>query len=633
MGTALTRDARPPGDRAGAAPTDPVEVDDPVVAERARDDRLARRVRTGDDRAFEALYWRYQVPLSRYARSIVGSEADAQDVMQTAMTKALLALRANRRDAPMKAWLFRIVHNEAISLLRRRPPGTDRDPESIVELALGESRAADVVAEERAALATLVADLNELGERQRAALVLRELSGLTHEEIAAALGISVGVARQTVLEARRSLMEFGQGREMSCEEIQTLVSAGDRRTLKARRVRGHLRDCQACTAFSGAIDARSRALSVLAPPLPIAAAALPLLGALGHTGGTGGTATTGGSGASGAATGTAGGSASGSAALTTKAGLGAISAVKVAAGGAALVAAAGGSLAVLGHAGRPHRAGGAPMVHSDVRSGDRPTSGQPGGGAGAQRTPAGAFSRTYAGHSPGRDTPVGAGHPPAHAQGNSDGHAHGAGATHASGRSARLGAGPPRHAGSTTHGRAGTAGSSATHGGAGHHSNSGSDSRSSTHGTLGIHGRSGGASASGRHGGAGTHGPGGSSRRGGTSSTTSGRPAGTGRQTSSTPTGTPTTARHGGGRGGASASTGSSGSGSANATAGTAGTTTTGTTTTGTAAGGGDTSGAGTASRGTVAGRTTPSTGTPPTANLGTASPAGGLPSGSTTAG
>jgi RNA polymerase sigma factor (sigma-70 family) len=240
----------------------------PVPVSLLGDERLAQLVGEGNERAFSALYSRYHQQLYRYCQSIVRHEADAQDVLQSTFTAALGALRRGQRNAPLRPWLYRIAHNESISLLRRRPL-TDELPETLPDNA----RSAEATAEERARLAALVSDLQALPERQRGALVMRELSGLSHEELAQALGISAGAAKQTVFEARQALQEFAEGRAMACDEIQRIVSDGDRRALRGRRVRAHLRDCAGCRAFAEAIPERRAALLALSPALPAAAAA------------------------------------------------------------------------------------------------------------------------------------------------------------------------------------------------------------------------------------------------------------------------------------------------------------------------------------------------------------------------
>jgi RNA polymerase sigma factor (sigma-70 family) len=240
------------------------------------DERLARLVGTGSERAFAAIYDRYHQRLYRYCRSIVRDDADAQDALQSTLTSAFVALKRGQRDAPLRPWLFRIAHNEAISLIRRRA-GT-------VELTDAAERcvgSAEDRAGERGRLALLVADLQALPDRQRGALVMRELSGLSHEEIAIALGTSVGTAKQAIFEARGALLEFAEGRSMVCDDVRRTVSDGDGRALRARRVRAHLRDCAGCAAFASAIGGRREDLQALVPVLAPAASAAMLAHVIG----------------------------------------------------------------------------------------------------------------------------------------------------------------------------------------------------------------------------------------------------------------------------------------------------------------------------------------------------------------
>lgn len=272
----------------------------------AGDERLARLIKDGSEEAFAALYERYYQRLYRYCRSMLRNGADAEDALQSTFAGAYVALAEGRRDAPMRPWLYRIAYNESVSTLRRRRPEAP-----LVEANELAGVSVEERTSERARLALLVADLGELAERQRGALVMRELSGLSHEEIAVALGVGVGAAKQTIFEARQSLAEFAQGRAMACEDICRAVSDGNGRALRGRKIRAHLRDCAACTAFEDAIPARSRDLRAIAPPLSTFAAASLLRRALG-AGSTHGT-----SGGAGVAAGAAGKTAA--VALTAKA--------------------------------------------------------------------------------------------------------------------------------------------------------------------------------------------------------------------------------------------------------------------------------------------------------------------------
>jgi hypothetical protein len=144
----------------------------------------------------------------------------------------------------------------------------------------------------RERLRRLLADLEELPERQRAVLVMRELSGLGFAQIGDALSTSAAVARQTLYEARLNLRRLEDGREMRCIEVTRELSDADGRVARRRDIRAHLRGCAECRAFHEDIATRRRELAALTP-LPLAASAGLLQAILGAGGGTvaaGGTA-------------------------------------------------------------------------------------------------------------------------------------------------------------------------------------------------------------------------------------------------------------------------------------------------------------------------------------------------------
>jgi RNA polymerase sigma factor (sigma-70 family) len=233
----------------------------PAARRLASDERLARSVAVGDTRAFAALYERYQQPLYRYCRSILPAEADAQDAVQSSFTRALDALSRGQRDAPLRPWLFRIAHNEAISVHRRRSAGEKATNKLTRHAVLAVDRTV-----EREQLRSLLADLDELPERQRGALLLRELIGLSHDEMATALGTSASAAKHAIFEARTALVEFEEGRATACGQIRHQISNGDRRVLRGRRIRAHLRDCTDCAAFAASIGNGRKKLRALLPP-------------------------------------------------------------------------------------------------------------------------------------------------------------------------------------------------------------------------------------------------------------------------------------------------------------------------------------------------------------------------------
>ncbi len=220
-----------------------------------------------DADAFAALYERHQAALHRYLRSILRDDEDARDALQSTMAKALAALRDEKRDFELRPWLFRIAHNEAISRLRQRRPTVSLDAAQT----LGTDSLARAI-EDRERLALLQADLQSLPERQRGALVMRELSGLSHEEIAAVLDSSPGAVKQAIFEARVALQDCAEGREMLCVEVQRRLSDGDGRVLRARKLRAHVRSCASCRTFKAALAQRPADLAALAPALPAAGA-------------------------------------------------------------------------------------------------------------------------------------------------------------------------------------------------------------------------------------------------------------------------------------------------------------------------------------------------------------------------
>jgi RNA polymerase sigma factor (sigma-70 family) len=230
------------------------------------DERLAARAAKGDQRAFEQIYERYHQDLYRFCLAMVGNPQDAQDALQNTMVKVLRGLPGERRTITLKPWLYRIARNEAVEILRRRRDSVELEPQQIPVAAVTET------AESRDRLRTLLGDLEQLPERQRAALVLRELSGLDFEQIGASFGTSAAVARQTLYEARLSLRQLEAGREMRCDEVMRELSDADGRVTRRREIRAHLRNCPDCRAFRDEIGRRHEDLAALAP-LPIAASA------------------------------------------------------------------------------------------------------------------------------------------------------------------------------------------------------------------------------------------------------------------------------------------------------------------------------------------------------------------------
>jgi RNA polymerase sigma factor (sigma-70 family) len=345
----------------------PVDVSPGAGARLFGDARLARLAARGDRRALEGIYRRHYQELYRYCRAIVRDPHDAEDALQSTMAKVAAALPGETREISLRPWLFRIAHNEAISVLRARRPTAELDQESP---ALGTD--VEQEAENRDRLRQLVRDLDRLPERQRGALIMRELSGLGFDELGASFGITPEAAKQAVYEARLALQEMSAGHEMDCGSVRQAISDGDRRRLRGRRFRAHLSDCDGCADFAAAIDRRRSDLAALAPPIALPAALTALHAAVG-AGATGAAA-----GGAGSATGI-GAALGGSAAAKSAAAV--LAAVAIAGGGAGV----GGLLDLNGGGGRADDGASAP-ARVDQPAGAQPATGEAGPSTSARQS-------------------------------------------------------------------------------------------------------------------------------------------------------------------------------------------------------------------------------------------------------
>lgn len=155
------------------------------------------------DESFEALYREHAPTVYRYALGTVGNPADAEDVAQSTFTAALRALRRGVRPEKPENWLISIAHNECRQRFRRLGRRASEVPLD-TELASAESGVADA-AETTETIGDVLDALSELPFNQRAALVLREVSGRSAAEIAECLGTSVAAVDMLVFRARQSI--------------------------------------------------------------------------------------------------------------------------------------------------------------------------------------------------------------------------------------------------------------------------------------------------------------------------------------------------------------------------------------------------------------------------------------------
>lgn len=238
----------------------------PIVRTPARlvghwsDARLAARVADGDDTAAEILFGRHEPALRRYCHGLLSHSEDARDATQDTLERALVALRTSGPPRHLKAWLYRIAHNEAVALAGRR-----RENVVVPEDHPAPGHDVQGIVEQRADMADLLADLQALPERQRAALLMRELCGLSLVEIASALQITPEAAKTTISDARVGLQHQARGRSIDCDTIRSTLSANDGRQLRARTTRAHLQACAGCREFHGALRHRPHGLQALFP--------------------------------------------------------------------------------------------------------------------------------------------------------------------------------------------------------------------------------------------------------------------------------------------------------------------------------------------------------------------------------
>ena len=165
------------------------------------DDRLVRLLRDGQEQAFDEIVRRYRGPLVAFATAIV-NPTRAEDVVQTALEKAHRALRADDREINLRPWLFTIVRNGSLNLIRAEPVTDELDPWLSPA---AESEGPQQVAERNEEMDRLFTAICALPEAQREALVRRELEGVGHGEIAAQLGTSSTAVRGLIFRARTQL--------------------------------------------------------------------------------------------------------------------------------------------------------------------------------------------------------------------------------------------------------------------------------------------------------------------------------------------------------------------------------------------------------------------------------------------
>jgi RNA polymerase sigma factor (sigma-70 family) len=248
------------------------------------DEKLIALTRAGNQGAFETLVQRYQSRLLAFCRHMLGSTEDAEDVLQEVFAASFNAMLADERPINARPWLYRIARNRCLNHLRR-PTAAGQDSMDVFERD-GGTTTADTV-HKREEFRQIVADVQELPETQRTALLLREIDALSYEQIAEAMDTTVPSVKSLLVRARVSLGEAAEARLLSCGEVRLelgQVAEGLART--SAPVRRHLKTCERCRTFRSELRRSTRALAAVYPVGPLVALKL-FVGKLGIGAGSG----------------------------------------------------------------------------------------------------------------------------------------------------------------------------------------------------------------------------------------------------------------------------------------------------------------------------------------------------------
>lgn len=180
--------------------------------DREVDRELVSRVQRGDKKAFDVLVRKYQHKVIHLVSRYVRDESDAQDVSQEAFIKAYRALANFRGDSAFYTWLYRIAINTAKNFLvaqGRRPPDDDMDVDTAEQLGISPRLKEHATPENHLLgdeiVRTVQSAMDDLPDDLRTAITLRELEGLSYEEIAKAMDCPVGTVRSRIFRAREAI--------------------------------------------------------------------------------------------------------------------------------------------------------------------------------------------------------------------------------------------------------------------------------------------------------------------------------------------------------------------------------------------------------------------------------------------
>lgn len=182
------------------------------MGEQITDQALVERVQRGDKKAFDLLVLKYQQRIMKVLSRYVRDSSEVQDLAQEAFIKAYRAIPNFRGESAFYTWLYRIAINTAKNFIvaqGRRPPSADIDATD-AETYDGESALKDYASPEKETLRdeikeTVFKAIDELPEDLKTAITLRELEGMSYEEIAEAMECPIGTVRSRIFRAREAI--------------------------------------------------------------------------------------------------------------------------------------------------------------------------------------------------------------------------------------------------------------------------------------------------------------------------------------------------------------------------------------------------------------------------------------------
>ena len=182
---------------------------------REQEAAIVRKVLGGDANAFETLVLEYEKNVYNIALRMTGNSEDAADMTQEAFIKAYNSLQSFRGDSKFSVWLYRIVSNVCLDFLRsknRRPTVSlsveDDDGEDAQLDVADESQSPELLRDRKLTRDSVRRGLDSLPPDYRQILLLREIQGLSYDEIAQALSLEVGTVKSRIFRARKRLCTF-----------------------------------------------------------------------------------------------------------------------------------------------------------------------------------------------------------------------------------------------------------------------------------------------------------------------------------------------------------------------------------------------------------------------------------------